>query len=107
MAEMAVAFGAANFHPAHSVAGVDMFNHCIGGDRSRKARPTRTRIIFAVAAEQRIATASTIILASGFIMVECARKRTFGASLSQNMILFGGEALPPFGFSQSQLFHDI
>src|SRR3546814_17388157 len=105
MAEMPVAVRTAHFGADHAVAGVADFVDRIDVDRRGEAGPARSAVIFFLGIEQFRAAARAIIDAVGLVAVIFAGEGPFRAAFPQDMILFGGKALAPFGVGQVELVH--
>ena len=106
MAEMAVAFGAADFDARHPVADIANFDDGVIIGRADEAGPARPRVIFGIAGEKQAAAPRAMIVARGFIVIVDAGKRAFGAVLAQDIILFGRKACLPFGVGECEFFHE-
>lgn len=93
---MRIALFTSNFDPNHTVVGITMFaNGCVV-DGLPVARPTTAGIVFVFGNKQRCATTNTIVNTFCIKLVILAGKRTFGAALAGDAILFRRELRPPF-----------
>src|SRR3546814_6964365 len=102
MAQMSVAIGATHFRADRAELGVAMLAYDRRIDWRGEAWPSRARIEFGVACEQRRSAAGAAVHPGVMIIPVFAGEHPLGAGLAQNMILIGRQCIAPFalGFLQ-------
>src|SRR3546814_4353989 len=89
MAQMSVAIGATHFRADRAELGVAMLAYDRRIDWRGEAWPSRARIEFGVACEQRRSAAGAAVHPGVVIIPVFAGESPLGAGLAQNMILIG------------------
>ena len=105
MAQMAITLRTANFNALHSVADVAMLDDRVVTDGGKEAGPARPGFILGRAGKQIGPAPTAGIHAAVVIVVKCAGKGAFGATFTQDMELFGGQALTPFIIGEGDFSH--
>jgi len=98
MTEMAAAVRAQNFRAVHSQAEIIPRDDFFLRRNFRKTRPAAAGIKFVVRLEEYLAAAGAAVNTGFFRVPIFTREGAFGARLAQDVILFGGQELAPFGF---------
>ena len=105
MTEVRIAVLAEDFSADHAQAIVSNGPDVVFGQRQPEARPPRARIILVIRAEKRRATANTSVSAGFFARVIFTGKGAFSPFLTANLVLFGGQLVPPFGLGFNDFLH--